>query len=339
MRILLAGFGGVGRAFAQLVGERGDAIRSRYGLELTLSAVATSVATWFPAAPTALVAAARSRAGISDFPGRHEPWDGATAIEQVEADLLVEATSGDLESGEPAVTHVERALSRGMHVVAASKGAFLRRYPELRALADRHRVRLGIGAAAGAALPTLDLARCGLAGSEILGIEGILNGTSNYVLTRMDDGLEFAAALREAQELGVAEPDPRADVEGLDTASKLVLLGNVLVEADLTIDDIAVSGITVLTPGDLRRAAAEGRTLRLLGTLVRNDRGWRGEVRPTPLPSDHPLAGVRGLEKGVSFRTDTMDRVTVIGGRSDPLGAAAALLRDIVNLSAPHLDR
>ena len=335
MRIVVAGFGRVGRALAiQLVDGRGR-LRDAYGVDCTIAGIATSRGTWIPAAEDD---ARKSRDALAAeplkaLPGRHEAWDGERAIREIDADLLVDATSGSIETGEPARTNVRAALERGMHVVAASKGAFVRNWAEIRDLAAAGRLELRMGAAAGAALPTIDLARYGLAGATIEAVDGILNGTSNYILSKMAaSGATFDEALRDAQAVGAAEADPRMDVEGIDTACKLVIIANSALGADLRLDDVEVTGITELDASHLERSAARGHMIRLLGTLRRNRGGWRARVEPTPLGANHPLAGVGGFEKGICYRTDLMDRVTVIGGRSDPKGAAAALVRDIVNL-------
>jgi homoserine dehydrogenase len=172
-----------------------------------------------------------------------------------------------------------------------------------------------------------------LAGAEIQAIEGVLNGTSNFILTRMRAGQPYAEALAEAQRLGIAEPDPTLDVEGYDTANKLALIATVCMDADLAPEDIGRTGITGVEAAAVRAAAVEGRVYRLVG---RADRGPDGRVRavvaPEALPADHPLAGVDGAEKAITYTTDTMHRVTVMGGKSDPRGAAAALLKDILNI-------
>jgi homoserine dehydrogenase len=225
------------------------------------------------------------------------------------------------------------ALGRGLHVVSANKGPFIHHYRELRDLAAKHGVALKLSAAAAAALPTLDVAETCLAGTDILAIEGVLNGTSNFILTRMRAGTDYAAALAEAQRLGIAEPDPTLDVEGYDTANKLALIANVCLGADLGPGDVERTGITGLGGDAVRAAAAQGRIFRLVGRATREPDGRvRARVAPEPLPADHPLAAVDGAEKGITYTTDTMHRVTVVGGKSDPRGAAAALLKDILNI-------
>ena len=335
MRILVAGFGRVGRAAATAITRDRQRLRERYGLDLELAGVVTSRGTWIPApdVPASDLTGALTGSEVTRLPGRREPWSAVEAMSQLSADVLVEATSGSIETGEPGISHVRAALGGGMHVVAASKAAFVRHWPEIRALAAERDRQVRLGAAAGAALPTLDLARTGLAGARIESVDAILNGTTNYILSKMNEhGATFEESLRDAQTVGAAEPDPSTDVAGIDTACKLVIVANVALDAGLTLDDVATTGIDGLDPSDLERAAARGRTIRLLGTLRRVGSGWRALVEPTPLRLTHPLAHVGGLDKGISYVTDTMDRVTIVGGSSSPTGAAAAILRDIVNI-------
>jgi homoserine dehydrogenase len=335
VRVLVVGFGRVGRATATAIVRDGAQIRERYGIGLELAGVVTSRVSWMPAADVSSADLERRLAGdsVADLPGRHESWSATQAITTLGADLLVEATSGSIETGEPAISNVRTALGCGMHVVAASKGAFVQHWAEVRDLAARAGRQVGVGAAAGAALPTIELARTGLAGARVESVDAILNGTSNYVLSTMGEhGSTFEESLRDAQAIGAAEADPRMDVEGIDTACKLVIIANAALGAALRLDDVPTAGISGLDPSDLQRAAARGRTIRLLGTLRRAGTGWRARVEPTPLRPTHPLARVGGLEKGIIYLTDTMDRVTVIGGGSSPTGAAAAVVRDIINI-------
>ena len=335
MRVLLAGYGHVGRAVALRIVDGAATLRTAYGVDCTIVGIATSRGTWMPLADKDLgpVRRALAEEPLERVPGRHEPWNAERAIRETDADVLVEATSGSLQTGEPAVTNIRAALERDMHIVAASKGAFVRHWGEIRALAMSRGLKVRVGAAAGAALPTIDLARYGLAGARIEAADGILNGTSNYILSKMAaSGTTFEEALRDARSIGAAEADPQMDVEGIDTACKLVIVANAALGGNLALDDVDTTGITGIDPSDLKRAAARGRTIRLLGTLRRQGDRWRARVEPTPLRADHPLAAVGGLEKGICYATDTMDRVTVLGGRSGPQGAAAAVIRDIVNL-------
>jgi len=190
-----------------------------------------------------------------------------------------------------------------------------------------------ISAATAAALPTLDVGLSCLAGTEVLTAEGILNGTTNYILTRMyEDGCPYAEALAEAQKMGVAEPDPSLDVEGRDTANKILLIANEVLQAGLSLGEIPVEGITRVTPEEIQRARKDRKVVKLIGKAERKNEKVVASVAPRALPLDHPLASVRGTEKAISYLTDTMDRVTVSGGKSNPLGASAAILKDIIRI-------
>jgi homoserine dehydrogenase len=172
-----------------------------------------------------------------------------------------------------------------------------------------------------------------LAGTEVLTAEGILNGTTNYILTRMhEDGCPYSEALAEAQKMGVAEPDPSLDVEGRDTDNKILLIANEVFQAGLSLGDIWVEGITQVAPGDILKAKKEGKVIKLIGRVERKNGKVVASVAPMALSLDHPLAYVRGTEKAISYLTDTMDRVTVSGGKSNPVGAAAAILKDIIRI-------
>jgi homoserine dehydrogenase len=341
-RLILCGFGRVGRAFARLLVDRAALLRDTYGLDLRVVAVADlDGSACLPNAPPREGLPLEDLAGhfeagrsLGAFPGAGRPgWSGREVIEGVAADVLVETTPTNIVDGEPALTHVRLALGRGVHVVSAAKGPFLRHHAELRALAARRGAALKVSAAAAAALPTLDVGQVALAGARVAGFEGILNGTTNYILTRMAaDGAAYAEALAEAQRLGIAEPDPSLDVEGYDTANKVVIIANTVLGADLTPERVRVEGITRVTPEAIARAKGAGASIKLIGRAARQGETLVASVGPVALPLDHPLAGVHGSEKAITYHTDTMDRVTVMGGKSDPRGAAAALLKDLINL-------
>ena len=255
-------------------------------------------------------------------------------IGRIEPGVLVECTPSDLKTGEPGLTHISDALENGWHVAAASKGALVLKFRELNDLAAKRGVRLMASGAAAAALPTLDVGIGSLSGAEVLGIEGILNGTTNCILTKMEEGVTYAQALAEAQSRGIAETDPTMDVDGWDTAAKLLIISNSVLGTGFRLDDVGITGIRDIAPHLVPKAAEAGKALRLMGKASKEDREhpWRLEVGLALLDADHPLYGVRGTTKGVTFYTDTMGPVTVVGGRSDPRGTGAALLKDIINI-------
>jgi homoserine dehydrogenase len=340
-RVILCGFGSVGRAFAQLLDERRDLLQACYDLDIELVAVVDIGGTALPprgleSIPLAELLAHVNAGGtverFGDFgmPGA----TGEAVIDSLDADLVVEATPTNLTTGEPGLRHMRTALGRGMHVVAANKGPLVLRYAELQELSQKHRALIYMSAATAAALPMLDVGQTCLAGAKILGIEGILNGTTNFILTKMqEESYSYPDALHEAQARGIAETDPRLDVEGFDTANKLILLSNALLGTRFGPSHVSRRGITEITTQMVLDARRAGKRVKLIGRATVRSGNVHLSVAPEDLPQDHPLASVHGAEKAVTYDTDTMGHVTVMGGRSSPTGAAAALLKDIINLS------
>jgi len=337
VRVILCGFGHVGRAFARLIETKHADLERRYGVDLRIQAVvdihgaAVAESEGLPLGALADLAAAHRPIETLETFGR--PGLGAIeTIREAQAEVLVEATPTNLVDGEPGRSHMIAALDRGMDVVTANKGPLVLAPTELEERARASGARVLVSAAAAAALPTLDVGRLCTAGARIESIEGILNGTSNYVLGRMDeDGCTYEEALGEAQRLGIAEADPSLDVEGKDTRSKIVLIANRLFEKTLTLDEVETEGITRITRADIQSARSRNQVIKLIGSAR-----WRGgdltaRVAPQALDRDHPLASVGLAEKGIVFYTDTMGRIIVTGGASSPTGAAAALLKDILN--------
>jgi homoserine dehydrogenase len=340
-RIILCGFGRVGQAFTQLLHERRELLQTRYALRLDLVAVvdiggAALAPRSLPMIPPAeLLAHVKMGGTVEGFGGFGMPGaTGEAVIDSLEADLIVEATPTNLITGEPGLCHMRAALRRGLHVVAANKGPLVLSYAELQALSRQHQGQIYMSAATAAALPTLDVGQTCLAGAQILSIEGILNGTTNFILTKMqDEGYQYQNALQEAQARGIAETDPTLDVEGFDTANKLILLSNALLGTEYGPNNVSRHGITHITPAMVLDARRAGRCLKLIGRAGLSHGRVHLSVAPEELALDHPLASVHGAEKAITYETDIMGRVTVMGGQSSPMGAAAALLKDIINLS------
>ena len=337
INVIVCGFGRVGREFARLVHEKSERMRTAYGMEASIVGVGELNGSLHRPGGLDLIETADAferDGGFAGHPSLEAAWRGLDLIRSVQADVLIETTPTEVRTGEPAMSHIREALSRGIHVVSANKGPFIRAYRELTGLAKEKNLELKISAAAAAALPTIDVAETCLAGAEILAIEGVLNGTTNFMLSRMrTNGQSYEEALAEAQALGIAETDPTLDVEGFDTANKLALIANVCMGADLTPEDVERTGIAGISLAEVQSASASGKIMRLVGVARRDETGRvSARVAPELLPPDHPLAGVEGAEKGITYTSDTMDRVTVAGGKSDPRGAAAALLKDFINI-------
>lgn len=336
-RLILCGFGNVGRAFGRLVAERGPEVKKRYGLELELSAVVdiggAAISGHGPLPVDRLLAHVEAGGTVETFAPYGRPGDsGVKILSELKAGILVETTPTNLKDGEPGRGHMTAALQNGLDVVSANKGPLVLFYRELLDLAQEKGCRIFMSAATAAALPTLDVGLLCLAGATVQSVEGILNGTTNYILTRMHrEGCSYETALKAAQEMGIAETDPTLDVEGLDTRNKLVLIANRIFDKAFGLSDVTVSGITGVTPEEIEDARREGKVVKLVGTAEIKGGETRMSVATKRLDPEHPLAAINYSEKGISFMTDTMGRVTVTGGKSSPVGAAAALLKDLIH--------
>jgi homoserine dehydrogenase len=332
--LILTGFGNVGKAFVRLLVEKHEECRTRYGLDFDLTAVVRRRGAWTARKEGEFFNIADPAAEPMEASSGWSP--GMTLADALsrarKPGVLVECTPSNWRTGEPQLAYLHRALDKGWSVAAASKGALVVDYKNLAAKARANKLALKFSGATAAALPTLDVATISLAGARILGFEGILTGTTNYILSRLEQGLTFEAALKEAQAKGIAEPDPSMDIDGWDTACKTLLLANAAAGTDWTIKDIEVEGIRGVTAGALHDARAAGNSLKLLGRLAENGGKYRAEVKVAPVPPSHPLFRLTGTTKGIVFRTDTMGTVAVTDGKSDPRGTAAAVLKDVINI-------
>lgn len=226
-------------------------------------------------------------------------------------------------------------MQSGKHVVTTNKGPVAIAARELKSNADRNGVHFEYEGSVMSGTPVIRMAQKTLAGAEIKGFEGILNGTSNFVLGRMEEGLDFASAVAEAQALGYAEADPTADVEGFDVRLKVVILANQLLGANLKPEDIACNGISKLSPADIQAAAKAESRWKLIGSAVRHEDGRiTGSVAAKQLALGHPLAGVSGATNAISLDTELLGAVTVSGPGAGRVETAYALLSDIVAIHA-----
>lgn len=339
VKIILCGCGGVGKEFLQLLADRGEALGVTYGLKLVVMAAAdvkgAAVAESDEGVPVAeLVRYLKDGNEIQHFPifGK-EGLTGTEIIAGGNADVVVEATPTDLKDGGVGKQHIFSAIEQGMNIVSANKGPFVLFYEELFKKAEATGVSLSISAATAAALPTLDVGLTCLAGTNVLSAEGILNGTTNYILTQMyEHGTAYDVALKQAQELGIAETDPSYDVEGKDSANKILLIANRVFGRTFSLSDVSVQGITKVTPADIEEARKNDKIIKLIGEVKSEGGSFELSVGPKALDRTHPLASVNGSEKALSYDTDTMGGITVMGGKSSPVGAAAAMLKDLINV-------
>jgi homoserine dehydrogenase len=338
-RLALVGFGTVGQGLAEILRDHGPRLLEEFGVSYRITGVSDvrlgSVHDPAGFEPEALLAATRSDRGLAMLEARDEGWDAVQLAEAGEADVLVELSYTDLATGEPATSHVRSALESGKHVVTTNKGPVALHWAELSALAAERGVEIGVEGTVMSGTPTMNLGRNLLRGAGIRAVRGILNGTCNYILTRMEAGSTYDEALAEAQERGYAEADPTGDVEGYDAAGKVVILANVLMGVPLRMAEVDRTGISGLTPDDVAEAAAEGARWKLVGSLETvggPSAGVTARVAPERVPLSHPLAGVGGAVNAVTFTTELLGDVTLVGPGAGRLETGYSVLVDLLEI-------
>ena len=336
IRLVLIGAGNVGRRFLKLLVHKRDTLRARYSLDPILVGVADTSGAAMAAEgldPQRVIELKGGGQGVASY----APWGKAgmsalALVRQAQADVLLEASPTNLQDGEPGLSCIREALRRGIHVVTANKGPLVLAYPQLMELAAERGVKVAFSGTVAGGLPTVNLGRRDLTGSEILKLEGVLNLTTNYILTQMMEGKPYSEALAAAQAAGHAEADPSLDVEGWDAANKLVILAQSVLGYPVTLADVEVRGITGIGPEDLKQAKAQGRTIKLIAKAEKIDNGYHLSVRPTWLDLSHPLARLAAHQMGIVYHTDINGTITAIIDEEDPMPTAAAMLRDLINI-------
>lgn len=336
MNIALIGCGGVGKAFIKLLQEKERYLMNQ-GLNISLKYVIGSKGgVYNPQGidKEDLLKFMALEKDITKYPkGGINKLSIDDIIDNKDVDMLIELTPTNKETGEPGMTHITKALDNGISVVTGNKGPIMLAYEKLKAIAKANGAQLAIGCTTGGALPSINAGIMDLAGSRIISIEGVLNGTTNFIIQEMEKkGVDYKEALRTAQNIGIAEADPSLDVEGWDTAIKMLILVNALIGENKTLKDVKVSGITKVTQKDIKKAAADGKKLKLIGKAIKSEEGLEICVSLEEISPDHPLYGVDGKNKGVRYISDDLGELTIIVGASGTRAAAASILRDVINI-------
>ncbi len=348
-KLALIGFGTVGQGLAQILLAKGDELAARYGVQFEVVAVSDllkgSLYNHAGLDLAALLDVAQRTGKLHDYAAQRPSralwsgWDSLRTIRESNADTVVEISWTDVQTGQPAIDHVRAAFENGKNAVLTNKGPVALAYRELAGLAAAKGVQFRFEGTVMSGTPAIRLAQGALAGCDIREVKGILNGTTNYILTQMEAGQSYADALAEAQRLGYAEADPTADVEGWDAAGKAVILANVLMGGDLRVADVARAGISGLTLADVEAARAAGQRWKLIArvwTEAGEDAGriTRASVQPTRLPLTHPLAGVSGAVNACTYTTDLLGDVTLIGPGAGRMETGYAVLGDLLDIAA-----
>jgi homoserine dehydrogenase len=332
---MIVGLGNVGQALLQIIRDDADSLEKHYGVRFKVVAV-NDMRLGSLYDPHGLQLGALlegAKAGdLTPVQAAQKGWSVETMLEQANADTLVEASFTNLQTGEPATTYVRKALSLGKHVVTTNKGPIALHFHELQSLAQEHGVRIGFEGTVMSGTPAMALGINLLAAAGIQRIQGILNGTTNFILSQMETGKSYENALVEAQSLGYAEADPTGDVEGFDAAGKVVILSNLVMGAKISMQDVDRKGITQLTAQDIQTAKEQGKRWKLIGAVENFGEQIKASVQPTALTVEHPLANVGGATNAITYTTRLLGEVTLIGAGAGRLETGYALLIDLLTI-------
>jgi homoserine dehydrogenase len=331
MRIILVGWGVVGQSFAQIITQRKRELARKYGFRPRIVAIVDKKGAAINPKELDLeqmLALKKEKGTVSASSQHGHPGMSALdAIESVEAEAMVEVTPTNIETAEPGLSYIKAAFRTGKNVVTTNKGPLALALPALTELADYNKVCLRFSGTVGAGTPILEFAKNCLQGDRIVSIRGILNGTTNYILSQMDEKhITFDEALKEAQKLGYAEADPTMDVDGYDAAAKLVIMANWIMDKKVTIEDVKIRGIRDVSSQNIEDAAKKGCTIKLIGSIEETLK-----VEPTQISKHDPLA-VDGALNAVTFVSESAGEQTIIGLGAGGMETASAVLRDLLDI-------
>jgi homoserine dehydrogenase len=337
MRLLFVGFGTVAQGLSELLLDKKDELAATYGFEWKVTGIVDMLKGSCHNPDGLDLQAVMDMVGrgesLSEYPNGGCDWDGPAMIARAEADAMLEVTYTDIKTGQPATDHIRAALERGMHVSTTNKGPVALAFRQLDELARTNGVHFLYEGTVMAGTPLLNLIRETLAGCAISEMQGILNGTTNYILTQMEAGMDYESALAKAQELGYAEAVPDADVLGWDALAKVTILANVVFGASLSPNDSLCQGITEITPDDIARASTDGKRYKLIGRVWRDGAGVKASVSPQLVDLSHPLAGVGGATNAMSIHSDALGEVTIVGPGAGRVETGYSLLNDLIHIA------
>ncbi|KQX48608.1 homoserine dehydrogenase [Paenibacillus sp. Root444D2] len=343
-RIALLGFGVVGQGLAEILLDKGHTLSQEIGLNAKVVAVSDLMkgSLYHPnglnlSQVLRVVKETGKLDGYPDEPGLIRGLDSFQTIQETNADTVVELTFTDVKTGQPAIDHCKAAFESGKNVVMSNKGPVALAYQELAALAQKNGVRWGYEGTVMSGTPALRMPIVSLAGNTIYEIKGILNGTTNYMLTKMEEGMSYQEALAAAQALGYAEADPTNDVEGYDAQYKITILANIVMNAPLKREDVTCEGISHLTPDDIQRAREEGKRWKLIATCKRDGDRVIAKVSPEALPLTDPLAAVGGAVNAITYYCDLAGPITLMGAGAGRKETGFSILIDLINISRSQL--
>ena len=329
MRIILCGFGVVAQSLAKLLESRSNELYSRYGLKPRIVGVFDTKGSTHDTAGLnlqKLIEVKKKFGSVKLYDKSKSHLSGIEMIKTLDADIMIETTASNYKDAEPGMMHIITAMKRKMHVISVNKGPLALAFPSLMELAEFNQVLLRFSGTVGGGTPILDYAKNSLRGEKITSFQGILNGTTNYILTNMANGMSFDEALSDAKSKGYVEADESLDLDGLDAGAKLVILANWIMGMKVTMPDIIREGIRNVTSDDIRNAERNSSSIKLIASCDGNLR-----VSPIEIKNDSPLC-VDGTLNAIAFTSEHSGTQTIIGRGAGGTETASSILRDIIDI-------
>jgi homoserine dehydrogenase len=329
LRIILCGFGVVGQSLVKLFDSRSKELYAKYGLKPRVVGVFDSKGSAVDQSGLKLdklIQTKKEHGTVKSYSNIKNSMSGIEMLKNVEADVLIETTASNYKDAEPGMTHITTAMKKGMHVISVNKGPLALAFPSLMELATYNQVMLRFSGTVGGGTPILDYAKNSLSGERITSFAGILNGTTNYILSNMSAGLSFDEALKDAKNKGYVEADESLDLDGLDAAAKLVILANWVMGMKVTMPDIKCIGIRKVSTEDIKKAAKNNCSVKLIASCDKEL-----IVSPKELSNDDPLC-VNGTLNAIAFTSEHSGTQTIIGKGAGGTETASSILRDLLDI-------
>ena len=329
MRIILCGFGVVGQSLVKLFDSRSEDLYAKYGLKPRVVGVFDSKGSAVDSSGLELdklVEVKKKFGTVKNYSNIKNKMSGIDMLKNVDADVLIETTASNYKDAEPGMTHITVAMKKGMHVISVNKGPLALAFPSLMELATYNQVMFKFSGTVGGGTPILDYAKKSLRGERITSFSGILNGTTNYILSNMTGGMSFEDALKDAKDKGYVEADESLDLDGLDAAAKLVILANWIMGMKVTMPDINCTGIRKVTTENIKNAAKNNCAVKLIASCNKEL-----IVGPREVPNDDPLC-VNGTLNSIAFTSEHSGTQTIIGRGAGGMETASSILRDLLDI-------
>jgi homoserine dehydrogenase len=329
LRIILCGFGVVGQSLVKLFDSRSEDLYAKYGLRPRVVGVFDSKGSAIDSSGLdlqKLIETKKKFGTVKNYSSTKNNWSGLDIIKNLDAEVLIETTASNYKDAEPGMKHIITAMKKGMHIISVNKGPLALAFPSLLELAKYNQVLLKFSGTVGGGTPILDYAKESLRGEQITSFAGILNGTTNYILTNMANGLSFESALKDAKDKGYVEADESLDLDGLDAAAKLVILANWIMGMKVTMPDIKCTGIRKVTNEDIKNAAKKKCAIKLIASCNKTL-----EVSPKEILLDDPLC-VNGTLNAIAFTSEHSGTQTIIGKGAGGMETASSILRDLLDI-------